>query len=599
MLLLYGFDAVARAITSGIQLNSDALTFKDCYNVCANKQKIEFLRCNLNQIIYGRRGTGKTTLLKAFTYAVNNNGCNFVPFHFDKEQAFYCQMDRYVSSREVQAVNKTKDRAYLCIVKLLKDLNEWFINYATNATVSPYDENKIIDTLSLLDELINIGNRKISKTEECGKIETTSNTVLKSEFGGHVSLSTSKLRFSGEHKRKSSTKNKRIFSFEADYILDLEEISKCIETIIALLGWKRLYICIDEFTTIDIGVGYTIQPYVAQLLKYLFFKSPHITVKIASVWSMSRMQQRQVNGIRQGLELGQDIFESDELTLDSMFSHCNDDAKHFFNTLLVNYYLMGRSKQDNSPLNSGAQLRDCFSSNEDETFHGQLLNILFENESFLYLVCGSQGVPRLFGELLTRCISKTKSRKLPRINPTVVFESIISDYTVNVRQRVQYSSRIFIKIENYVSQKRHRFFLVKMEDYNRALNYFDGFTATAVIHQCTSEQLPRSIRNSYKLFYVHYGNYLESLHEKGLKNFYETASSADKELYPPLPENILDTINDYVMEIDDLDVDDFYCPICRKHFSLKGDIKKPHSEYIKCPECNSTVEFWPLHAEIS
>ena len=71
MLLLYGFDAVARAITSGIQLNSDALTFKDCYNVCANKQKIEFLRCNLNQIIYGRRGTGKTTLLKAFTYAVN------------------------------------------------------------------------------------------------------------------------------------------------------------------------------------------------------------------------------------------------------------------------------------------------------------------------------------------------------------------------------------------------------------------------------------------------------------------------------------------------------------------------------------------------
>ena len=84
-----------------------------------------------------------------------------------------------------------------------------------------------------------------------------------------------------------------------------------------------------------------------------------------------------------------------------------------------------------------------------------------------------------------------------------------------------------------------------------------------------------------------------------MKNFYETASSADKELYPPLPENILDTINDYVIEIDDLDVDDFYCPICRKHFSLKGDIKKPHSEYIKCPECSSTVEFWPLHAEIS
>ena len=46
MLFLYGFDAVTRAITSGIQLNSDALTFKDCYNVCANKQKIEFLRCN-------------------------------------------------------------------------------------------------------------------------------------------------------------------------------------------------------------------------------------------------------------------------------------------------------------------------------------------------------------------------------------------------------------------------------------------------------------------------------------------------------------------------------------------------------------------------
>ena len=42
MLLLYGFDAVARAITSGIQLNSDALTLKTAITFVLISKKSSF-----------------------------------------------------------------------------------------------------------------------------------------------------------------------------------------------------------------------------------------------------------------------------------------------------------------------------------------------------------------------------------------------------------------------------------------------------------------------------------------------------------------------------------------------------------------------------
>ena len=57
----------ASQILSNLKFTSDNVDMIDCYYLCANKDLIEDLKTKDPQVIWGRRGTGKTTLLKAFT----------------------------------------------------------------------------------------------------------------------------------------------------------------------------------------------------------------------------------------------------------------------------------------------------------------------------------------------------------------------------------------------------------------------------------------------------------------------------------------------------------------------------------------------------
>jgi len=100
-------------------------------------------------------------------------------------------------------------------------------------------------------------------------------------------------------------KNKIGVTREKSYIyqLDIEELKRLLDLLIEAMCFEKFYICIDEFTQIDRDFSLSIQTKVAQILKQLFFNSNIFVVKIASVWNESRMQNRQVGGIREGIEL--------------------------------------------------------------------------------------------------------------------------------------------------------------------------------------------------------------------------------------------------------------------------------------------------------
>ena len=65
-------NAYAKQILDNLKMSSDVVSYEDCYQLCANKDHIENLMSSDHQVIWGRRGTGKTTLQKAFTHYVNN-----------------------------------------------------------------------------------------------------------------------------------------------------------------------------------------------------------------------------------------------------------------------------------------------------------------------------------------------------------------------------------------------------------------------------------------------------------------------------------------------------------------------------------------------
>ena len=65
-------EKIESILNNYLIINSNADTFYNCYYKCANKKRIEELFSQKNhQIIFGRRGTGKTTLFKALYYYAN------------------------------------------------------------------------------------------------------------------------------------------------------------------------------------------------------------------------------------------------------------------------------------------------------------------------------------------------------------------------------------------------------------------------------------------------------------------------------------------------------------------------------------------------
>lgn len=148
-------------------------------------------------------------------------------------------------------------------------------------------------------------------------IKSTKGLTANIEFNPERSVAAFLSKFSfGKSGEKSKIKQ---VSIEKKYIytLDIYSIKSAFDDVIRSFKLDCLIICIDEFTRVDKGLGTTIQPYIAQLIKDTFFRNPNISVKVSSLWNKTEMQRRQLGKDRTGIELGEDIKRG--VDLDTMF----------------------------------------------------------------------------------------------------------------------------------------------------------------------------------------------------------------------------------------------------------------------------------------
>ena len=576
----YSQKDIIKKLNREIYSNSNTLSFEACYYICANKNKFSTLLQRNNQVVFGRRGTGKTTLFKAFTHYVNN-------VYEDEELNYACwytRLDECIPTGIEINVNNHDNIVFFCIKKFLKKFVAFLYSECEKIEYrSSFDHRILGEIQDHIVELADIIDNGSKSTESITESENRSNNQ-ETNATSEINLAASKF----EKKSikdwltinigKNKTKKKEIVSTQEKkyvYRIDIDDIRERIEILLSKMGYDVLYICIDEFTQIDRDIPFTIQPAVAQLIKQLLFNSETIVVKVASVWNEARMQNRQVNGNREGLELGHDIFKSEDLDLDIMFKYDNEKAYDFFKEYLVNTVTLHSDETINEK--------------ERDSLGDYIIELLFTQGSFKHLICGSQGIPRVFGMLLLKCLSRL-SRDKTKISVEIVFDSIISHYNSDVRQSIPTSSPICMAVEDYVSQEKQRFFIVSSEDYDKAVNFFDGLVANGALHQCPSEQLPRKIRNKFKLFLVHYGNYLESFKNGRAELNYDAATIGSGSLFPALPDDLVASPAKYSVHIADEDLDLIYCTRC--HSNYKKTENDDTNPVIKCPKCSSIIAYW-------
>ena len=363
-----------------------------------------------------------------------------------------------------------------CIKSFLIDLTKFLVQQYDKIISKSREFSKqqldfIQDQLLELDKLVMEGKSLRSdskKTEkEVEEKSNSNNTQLAIQNPQPQKSLLDIFNFSFRHERNRSALYGSTVEKNYIYYIDLNGIRKQIEQILESMNISVLYICIDEFSLIDRDISRTIQPQVAQALKQLFFSSQIVTIKIASVWNEQRMQHRQLNGIREGIEIGHDIAKRNELDLDNMFADEKVSAKSFFSQFILNSYLMNCGLDTDSQIDFDSLMKD-------------IIKQLFAPKAFDCLICGTQGVPRAFVMMFKSLLNELQINSDSKIRVSSVYKCIIANYTTDVRQRIPDSSKICDCIDAYIEKTHHRFFVLSIKEYNRTINYIDGIVPRAI-----------------------------------------------------------------------------------------------------------------------
>jgi hypothetical protein len=274
-----------------------------------------------NQVIFGRRGTGKTHLLLAIQEKLSINlGQNH-------NIGIYCDLSKIIPVIEENEDNRI-EYCLLIIQNIVDELinslianldfiysNEYF------GAANEYNNTKNQALSNLLKdfnyELINskeikkIGKYKFSK-EDVENLSASLNisSSPKAEIGGKI-----------ESKINSAHENIKYIS--------VASLHKLLNEFTELIPGLQITLLLDEFSEINRES----QPYLAALLKRIII-SANITLKIAAIPNRTNLQLRNDNII--GLEEGADIFG---FHLDNryIFEINKTPTKNFFNKLLYNH----------------------------------------------------------------------------------------------------------------------------------------------------------------------------------------------------------------------------------------------------------------------
>lgn len=280
-----------------------------------------------HQIIFGRRGTGKTHALQFLTETVRTQG----------NIASYSDLSNLGSSGGIYSDPNIPlaERATRLLVDALSDIHENIHeNFVEKAEI--YD---LSQTTPMLDELA----EAISSVHVVGTVEQESigkvslSKKLSQGCGAEASGSSLKASFSfasAEDGSLEKSGRRKIVGVEK-HTVHFGAVRRILDQIAQIILPNRMWIVFDEWSSIPLDL----QPYLADLLRRSIFPVRNITVKIAAIEYRTRLQQQTSQGDYIGIEVGADA--SADVNLDDFMVFDNDQgrARTFFQALFHKHLL--------------------------------------------------------------------------------------------------------------------------------------------------------------------------------------------------------------------------------------------------------------------
>lgn len=344
---------------------------------------LDILQAPLSQVIFGRRGTGKTHALKYCLSAARDAG----------HPALYLDIRSIGSNGSYYSDSSAPEveRGLALVNDILKALLDELYVFAIARIEEGYDSTQV--TLRLDDMAKAIGNVRLigtlEITEEASSTEQESSGI---NAALEVNTSGAKARVSGEiiDSGDSISSRRVIRSGREARFIDFAHTQIALTGLLQVLNVRKLWIFLDEWSE----TPRQIQPYLADLIRKTILPTGLVVVKIAAIEQRSSFVIRRDAGDYTGLELGADI--SADLNLDDflVFDYDENKATHFFRELIYKNY--------------------CALSGEGLEVHSaaELSSMLFtEKRAVEEFTRAVEGVPRDALNLISKIVTKAYGRK--------------------------------------------------------------------------------------------------------------------------------------------------------------------------------------------
>lgn len=470
-----------------------------------------------HQIIYGRRGTGKTHALIYLKSQLDKKG--YLTVYIDMRNV---GSNGGIYSDFSLSITERATRLLIDTFSLIHDQILEFILFFEDK----YDLSKFGP---ILDELA----KSISEIEVVGniEIEETDNLIIndKNESTGAASLT--ELSISRKDEVSTSTGNlkRKKIQGQTRHRVHFTTINSIFTRLKMLLGDKELWVLIDEWAEIPLDL----QPLLADLFRRTLFSIKGITVKIAAIEKRTNFKQlNSVNYI--GIETGADISAS--LNLDEFVVFDNDPAKskEFFKTLLYNHVNQYLIDDGNGIPNKETFIKYTFT----------------QIGAFDELVRASEGITRDAINILIHSAIKAGNEKISISNIRSAARSwFISDKEKSVIAKPEAKILLRWIIDEIIGNRKVKAFLLSSDKQDEVIEYlFDNRIIHLIKQNISSKDNPGE---RFNVFAIDYGAYVHLINTTEEPKGLFMAETEYGENYIEVPINDYRSIRRSILNLDD------------------------------------------------
>jgi hypothetical protein len=364
---------------------------------------------NKNQIIYGRRGTGKTHLLgrlkEYYRDTFDENG--ILPIFIDgRTITDHITMDESSSGIAILIIYR---RFIDAVLIALEDFLHDSVSLSRLEKFWPSGNKK--DKIKRVNELL----ADLKKDIRLGEVEIGLGAVdsehknemavgRSSQIGVDVRVA-SQLKtgpkvdaafIASLSKVSSQTAEESMVVLRRGLtVLNFNTIGQKLGQIVKVLEPKAVIILLDEWSAIELDY----QPLVAEMVRSTILSAVKVKIKFGCIPFLTRMSAVKAGGQTIGFPIGEEVFV--DVDLDRIFNaHADPASMGFFLLKVLQKHL-------------GISIRQLLDADFNEDIYGYFSEELFQDDrTITELVLASAGVPRDFLRIFSRAYQKN-SAKLP------------------------------------------------------------------------------------------------------------------------------------------------------------------------------------------